>query len=73
MFFTRIWNKYLWEFYSKKGVAKFVKTKLKIRSSSFEESKNKTHVAWGAYHLIAFRIMVASLYQCSFSAWLHQP
>ena len=26
----------------KKGVAKFVKTKLKIRSSSFEESKKKT-------------------------------
>ena len=25
----------------KKGVAKFVKTKLKIRSSSFEESKKK--------------------------------
>ena len=46
----------------KKGVAKFVKTKLKIRSSSFEESK-KNYVAWGAYHLIAFRIIVASLYQ----------
>ena len=39
-----------------------MKTKLKIRSSSFEESK-KNYVAWGAYHLIAFRIIVASLYQ----------
>ena len=46
----------------KKGVAKFVKRKLKIRSSSFAESKNKPHVARAAYHLIAFRIVVASLY-----------
>ena len=31
----------------KKGVAKFVKTKLKIRScSSFVESKNNPHLAW---------------------------
>ena len=52
----------------KKGVAKFVKTKLKITSSSFEESKKKNYVAWGAYHLIAFRIIVASLYQCTFAA-----
>lgn len=66
MFFARIWNKHMWEFYPKKGKAKFVKRKLKIRSSSSAESKNRPHVAWGAYHLIAFRIIVASLYQCTF-------
>lgn len=27
----------------------------------------------GAYHLIALRIMVASLYHCNFAARLHQP
>ena len=26
----------------------------------------------GAYNVIAFRIMVASLYQSSFAVWLHQ-
>ena len=36
----------------KKGVAKFVKIKLKISSSSFADSKNKPHVAWGAYEIM---------------------
>ena len=39
------------------GVAKFVDIKLKISSSSFVDSKNKRHVACGAYE-----IMVATLY-----------
>ena len=39
------------------GVANFVEIKLKISSSSFGDSKNKPHVACGAYE-----IMVATLY-----------
>ena len=39
------------------GLAKFVEIKLKIFSSSFTDSKNKPHVACGAYE-----IMVATLY-----------
>ena len=39
------------------GVAKFVEIKLKISSSSFAGSKNKPHVACGAYE-----IMVATFY-----------
>ena len=39
------------------GVAKFVEIKLQIGSSSFADSKNKPHVACGAYE-----IMVATLY-----------
>ena len=39
------------------GVAKFVELKLKISSSSFADSKDKPHVACGAYE-----IMVATLY-----------
>ena len=38
------------------GVVKFVEIKLKISSSNFADSKNKPHVACGAYE-----IMVATL------------
>ena len=50
------------------GVAEFVEIKMKISSRSFADSKNKPHVACGAYE-----IMVATLYWCSFVVWLHQP
>ena len=36
----------------KKGVAKFVKIKLKISSSSFADSKSKPPVACGAYEIM---------------------
>ena len=39
------------------GVAKFVEIKMKISSTSFVDSKNKLHVACGAYE-----IRVATLY-----------
>ena len=39
------------------GVAKFLEIKLHIGSSSFADSKNKPHVAFGAYEII-----VATLY-----------
>ena len=44
------------------GVGKFLEIKLKISGSSFADSKNKPHVACGAYE-----IMVAALYLCSFA------
>ena len=34
------------------GEAKFVEIKLKISSSSFADSKNKPHVACGAYEIM---------------------
>ena len=45
------------------GVSKIRGDKIKkISSSSFADSKNKPHVACGAYE-----IMVATLYECSFA------
>ena len=44
-------------FIKKNGGAQFVKIKLKISSSSFADSKNKLHLACGAYEII-----VATLY-----------
>ena len=39
------------------GVAKLAEIKLKISSSGFADSKNKPHIAFGAYE-----IMVATFY-----------
>lgn len=57
-----MWNKHLWEFYSKKGLQNSWRQNWKLGVVVLRNRK-KNYVAWGAYHFIAFRIIVASLYQ----------